>query len=154
MKKLALSILVIAIFLAYSYHQRHDDGASVQVSQHRTASSTTAQPAQSNQQATTAPSTASSGRYKNGTYTGSVTDAFYGNVQVQAAVNNGKLANVQFLQYPSDRQTSRDINSQAMPMLITEAIQAQSGRVDTITGATDTSLAFIESLTAALSHAN
>ena len=91
--------------------------------------------------------------YKDGTYTGSVADAFYGNVEVQANISGGKLASVTFLQYPSDRSTSRSINSQAMPYLQQEAIAAQSGQVNVVSGATDTSQAFVQSLTSALAQA-
>ena len=93
------------------------------------------------------------GKYKDGTYTGIVADAFYGNVQVQAVIQNGKIATVTFLQYPNDRRTSVMINGQAMPLLTQEAIQAQSAQVDGVSGATQTSRAFIESLTSALNQA-
>ena len=100
-----------------------------------------------------APTAAAKGQYKNGTYVGAVVDAYYGYVQVQAVVQNGRLANVQFMQYPNDRRTSVRINSIAMPYLTTEAIQAQSANVDIITGATLTSEAFAQSLQAALDAA-
>ena len=93
------------------------------------------------------------GQYVDGTYTGSVADAYYGNIQVEATVSGGKLTNVTFLQYPSDRSTSRYINSQAMPLLRQEAISAQSANVDGVSGATDSSQAFIESLSSALAQA-
>lgn len=96
---------------------------------------------------------APSGGYKDGTYTGNVADAFYGNIQVSVNIQNGKIANVQFLQYPSDRSRSILINQQAMPYLQQEAIQAQSANVDIVSGATDTSQAFIASLSSALSQA-
>jgi uncharacterized protein with FMN-binding domain len=44
-------------------------------------------------------------------------------------------------------------NSIADPELTSEAVQAQSANVDIVSGATDTSLAFIQSLTNALSQA-
>src|ERR1700690_4605217 len=68
---------------------------------------------------------ASNVTYKNGQYTGSVADAFYGNIQVQATISGGKIADITFLQYPSDRSTSVAINSQAMPYLKQEAIAVQ-----------------------------
>lgn len=92
-------------------------------------------------------------RYKDGTYTGSVADAFYGNIQVQAVISGGRITDVIFLQYPSDRSTSVYINSQAMPLLKQEAIQAQSAQVDGVSGATASSGAFIESLGNALQKA-
>jgi len=45
------------------------------------------------------------------------------------------------------------INSQAMPYLTQEAIHTQSANVNGVSGATQTSRAFIESLTSALSQA-
>jgi uncharacterized protein with FMN-binding domain len=93
------------------------------------------------------------GKYRNGQYIGPVTDAYYGNVQVRATVSGGKIVAVDFLDYPQDRNTSRNINSQAMPYLKQEAIQAQSANVDIISGATATSEAFVISLGSALSQA-
>ncbi len=94
-----------------------------------------------------------SGQYKNGTYTGPSVDAFYGIVQVQVSIQGGKIANVQFLQYPNDRRTSVRINTTVMPWLTSEAVQAQSANVDIISGATLTSQAFAESLQTALDAA-
>jgi uncharacterized protein with FMN-binding domain len=96
----------------------------------------------------------SSGKYRNGTYTGASVNVFYGYVQVQAVIQNGQIANVVFLQYPSDRSTSRYINSQAMPMLTQEAIQAQSANVNGVSGASATSQGFVQSLGDALSQAH
>jgi uncharacterized protein with FMN-binding domain len=91
--------------------------------------------------------------YKDGVYTGSVADAYYGLVQVQATIKNGRITNVAFLSYPNDRSTSVYINSQAMPMLTQEAIAAQSANVDIISGASATSGAFQQSLASALALA-
>lgn len=102
---------------------------------------------------TPAPTQQPQGQYANGTYTGSPANAYYGTVQVEAIIQNGALADVKFLQYPNDRNTSRYINSQAMPALISEAIQSQSAQVDGVSGATDTSQAFIQSLGSALAQA-
>ena len=93
------------------------------------------------------------GAFMDGTYTGPAVDAYYGTVQVAALVQGGKLADVQFLQYPSDRSTSQFINSQAMPILTSEAIQAQSANVDIVSGATHTSEGFRQSLADALAQA-
>jgi uncharacterized protein with FMN-binding domain len=105
--------------------------------------------------ATTQPTTApvARGQYKDGTYTGAVADAFYGNVQIQVAVANGKISAVTFLQYPNDNGTSQYVNSQAMPMLQAEALQAQSANVNVVSGASATSGAFLQSLASALAQA-
>jgi uncharacterized protein with FMN-binding domain len=72
---------------------------------------------------------------------------------VKAVIEGGKLVDVVFLDYPHDRKTSERVNQQAMPYLKQEAIQAQSSEVDIVTGATQTSLAFKKSLSAALMKA-
>lgn len=95
----------------------------------------------------------SAGLYKNGTYTGSTQDAFYGLLQVQATISNGKISDVVFLQYPNDNPTSISVNSQAMPLLKQEALQAQSANVDIISGASASSQAFQLSLADALAKA-
>jgi uncharacterized protein with FMN-binding domain len=100
-----------------------------------------------------APTAVSSGIYKDGTYTGPQVDVFYGLVQVQTVIRHGKIAGVQFTEYPNDRRTSVRINSIAMPYLQQEALQAQNANVDIITGATLTSQGFIMSLQSALDKA-
>ncbi|MCX6384068.1 MAG: FMN-binding protein [Actinobacteria bacterium] len=116
-----------------------------------TTSTTTAAATTTN--TTTAATTVADGLYKNGQYDGGIADAYYGNVQVKAIIQGGKLADVQFLSYPSDRRYSVEVNTYALPILKSEAIQAQSAQVDTVSGATNTSNAFINSLSSALSQA-
>jgi uncharacterized protein with FMN-binding domain len=91
--------------------------------------------------------------FHDGEYTGAVFDAYYGDVQVKAIVQNGCVASIDVVQYPNDRRTSRRINDQALPMLESEVIEAQSGKVDIVTGATLTSRAYIRSLRDALGQA-
>ena len=88
-----------------------------------------------------------------GSYTGSVQDAFYGNIQVRAVISGGKITDVLFLQFPNDNRTSQYINSQADPMLKQEAIQAQSAQINGVSGASASSQAFQASLADALSQA-
>ena len=99
------------------------------------------------------PTPKQTGQYKDGTYTGIAADAYYGTIQVQIIIQNGALADVQFLQYPNDRNTSVRINSRALPILKQEAISAQSANVNAVSGATDSSQAFEQSLASALSQA-
>ncbi|MCL5070179.1 MAG: FMN-binding protein [Actinobacteria bacterium] len=91
--------------------------------------------------------------YKDGQYDGSAESAYYGLVQVRAIVQSGRLTDVVFLSYPNDRSYSIQLNTDAMPILKAEAIKAQSAKVDIVTGATNTSRAFINSLSNALSQA-
>jgi len=99
----------------------------------------------------TPPKTA--GSYKDGSYTGTTADAYYGYVEVKAIVKNGRLADVQFLSYPQDARHSFQLSQMAMPILKSEAIRAQSAKVNIVSGATDTSRAFQVSLASALSEA-
>lgn len=91
--------------------------------------------------------------YKDGSYTGSAVESGYGPVQVQAIISGGKLTDVKFLQMPNDREHSVEVTSQAEPLLFQEAVQAQSANIDTVTGATQDSEAFSQSLQNALSQA-
>ncbi len=96
---------------------------------------------------------AGSGRLSDGTYTGPSVDAYYGLVQVKLSIRGGRLVSIDVLRYPADRRTSRYINSQALPMLEREVIQAQSARVSGVSGATLTSMAYIRSVNSALKEA-
>lgn len=101
----------------------------------------------------TPPPVANTGKYKNGSYTGPSVDAYYGSVQVKVVISGGEITDVQFLDYPQDRSTSRRINDRAMPYLISEAISIQDSKVDAVSGASFTSAAFKKSLASALSQA-
>ncbi len=154
MKKTIVSAILIGIFVLYCF--LHAANAVAIVPTSRSSSSSTSAATATATPGTTATSgrTSTSGStYKNGTYTGNVADAQWGVVQVQVAIQNGEIINVQFLQYPNERNRSVEINSYADPILVNEAIQAQSAKVDIVSGATDTSQAFIQSLSNALSQA-
>lgn len=171
MNKVVLSAALIFSFGIYALalrFQGHDDGGRTIAPNPVSTTTTTAAPsntAASSPPPTTTPSTSSSssstpaktntttGQYKNGTYTGPVADAYYGNVQVKVTISGGKITDVAFLDYPHDRNTSQQINSQAMPYLKQEAIQAQSANVSGVSGASLTSAAFQQSLSGALSQA-
>lgn len=99
-------------------------------------------------------SVTAAGAFVDGQYTGPAVNAYYGLVQIQATVTGGRLVSIKVLKYPSDRQTSVSINRQALPLLRDEVIAAQSANVDIISGATLTSEAFIKSLGGALSQAH
>ncbi|HVS79452.1 MAG TPA: FMN-binding protein [Candidatus Paceibacterota bacterium] len=100
-----------------------------------------------------APTEDSATGYKDGTYTGVVADAFYGPLQVSATITNGKIADIKFLKYPNDRPESIEVNTDSNPILEAEAIRSQSANVDVVSGATQSSEAFSQSLAAALAQA-
>jgi uncharacterized protein with FMN-binding domain len=154
MKKLFLSLSVIVLFSFYSLLKQNQSVSAPLVPVPTTSGNN------SNSSITSSPnnnqnngSTTTAGSYKDGEYTGSTADAFYGNIQVKAIIQNGQISDVQFLQYPNDRRNSIEINTQAMPILTQEAIQAQNANVDIVSGATDSSQAFIQSLASALTQA-
>jgi uncharacterized protein with FMN-binding domain len=155
-KKFAVAVLIIGTFILYSLLYGHANlvavlpNNSTNSSSSGRGSSTSVVPATSG--TTNTPGTPGS-LYKDGSYTGSVADAQWGYIQVKAIISNGKITDVQFLQYPNERNRSIMINNYADPQLTSEAIAAQSANVDIVTGATDTSQAFIQSLSDALSQA-
>jgi uncharacterized protein with FMN-binding domain len=159
MKKSIVSLVIIGTFVLYSFLHAHSGLVAVVPTTSREAGSssssvTTPLPTETPGVTATPGTTVTSGSgYKDGSYTGSVADAQWGVVQVKAVIKSGKITDVQFLQYPNDRNRSIEINSYADPQLSSEAIQAQSADVDIVTGATDTSEAFMQSLSDALSQA-
>jgi uncharacterized protein with FMN-binding domain len=156
MKKFLLASLVAFTYAIYSLHQRGAGATAVVALKPPTATLAPAEtPAATPAPDSTTPAVATpAGAYKDGQFTGSVADAYYGNVQIKVTISGGKLTTVDFLQYPKDRATSERINTQAIPYLQQEAITAQSAKIDGVSGATYTSQAFVESLSAALSSAH
>jgi uncharacterized protein with FMN-binding domain len=157
MKKALLTAFVVVTFILYSLHNRHD-GSSLVLKPNpvKTTNNQPATPPANNNGNSASASTnpPAAAMYKDGQYTGSAADAFYGFIQVMATISGGKLTDVRFLQYPNDNPNSVNINSQAMPYLKQEAVQAQSANVNIVSGATDTSQAFIQSLSSALNKAH
>lgn len=89
-----------------------------------------------------------------GTYPGSVVQTRFGSVQVQITVQAGKITDVTALQLTDAERKSVQISNRAAPLLRAEVLQSQSADVQTISGATVTSEAYLNSLQAALDAAN
>ena len=87
------------------------------------------------------------------TFTGDVVDTMWGPVQVAVNVTDGQLTAVQTLRAPNGDQRSAMISSVAVPRLEEQAMQAQSARIDGVSGASYTSQGFAESLQSALVQA-
>jgi uncharacterized protein with FMN-binding domain len=148
MKKIAIASLIIGVFVLYSFLNTRSNSAALAPARLMDGGSAASAVSSGTSGASTGPP-----RYRNGSFTGSVANAEWGYVQVRAVIQQGKLADVQFLEYPNERSRSVQINRDANPELTSEAIQAQSSQVDVVTGATDTSEAFIQSLIVALTQA-
>ena len=87
-----------------------------------------------------------------GQLTGQAVDIPFGTVQVKVTMQNGKITDVQTLQLPRGGHSGQ-VSSYAAPQLRSEALQAQSANIDTISGATYTSQGYAQSLQSALSQA-
>ena len=147
MKKYIIAGVLVLAFVAYLIFANNNKPSVAVVSPVTTPTSTP-----TTTQSTSTGSTTTAGQYKNGTYTGSVADAFYGKLQVTAVIQGGALVDVQFPQAPSGGHSS-DVSAVALPTLRQEAITAQSANVNIVSGATQDSQAFQQSLASALAQA-
>ncbi|GGS72749.1 MULTISPECIES: FMN-binding protein [Streptomyces] len=95
------------------------------------------------------PGTASGSR----TVTGDTVQTRWGPVQVRVTLRDGRLTDVTAVAYPQDNPRDQEINSYALPRLRSEALQAQSAEIDSVSGATYTSDGYRRSLQSALDSA-
>ena len=108
------------------------------------------QPAASQQPVATQPK-AASGACEGQAKDGPTVDTRWGPVQVEAIVSSsGQICDVDAIQYPSDHRRSVAINRQALPILHTEVMKAQSANINGVSGATITSRGYVRSLQALL----
>ena len=77
----------------------------------------------------------------------------YGPMQVQLVLAGKKITAVNVLQHTNTGVTSIQIDSNALPKLTSEALAAQSARIDAVSGASYTSAGYIQSLQSALDKA-
>ena len=87
------------------------------------------------------------------TVTGAVAQTRWGPVQVRLTLAEGKITAVDVVQYPDGNGRDREINADALPVLVQETISAQSADVDMVSGATVTSTGYVQSLQSALDQA-
>jgi uncharacterized protein with FMN-binding domain len=98
--------------------------------------------------------TDSSGSGSGKTYTGSAVSTRWGDVQVAITVADGKITSVSVPVYPTGNHRDQEINAAAIPALVQETLDAQSAKIDTVSGATVTSDGYLESLQSALDAAH
>jgi uncharacterized protein with FMN-binding domain len=120
-----------------------------------TASGTTSATAPDPTSGTTGGTTSGGGAATGGpaTVTGDSTDTRWGPVQVRITVANRKITDVQVVDYPNGNRRDQQINSQALPILVQETLDAQSAHIDMVSGATVTSEGYLGSLQSALDQA-
>jgi len=94
------------------------------------------------------------GPAKTTTVNGTVAQTRWGPVQVQVTIINGKIVEVRTLRRPTGNDRDDEINAYALPRLRAQALEAQSARIDAVSGATVTSGGYVVSLQAALDAAH
>ncbi len=88
------------------------------------------------------------------TYAGDTVQTPYGPVQVQITVSGGQITRSEVLQVPWGNGRDQEINSRAVPILNSEAVQSQSARIDMVSGASFTSNGYLTSLQSAIDRAH
>lgn len=96
-------------------------------------------------------SSASSGELQDGTYTSVASPNAYGEIQLQVTVKGGKITDIATVKMPTHGR-SQSVNAQAIPELTDRAISAQSAEIQFVSGATETSTAFVNSLQDAINQ--
>ena len=147
MRRLTLWLVstLSAVVLLFSYHTSTGGSGDAQ-----TAALAPANPGGTS--SSSAPS--ATGSTASGSFTGSSVDTRWGPAQVQITGENSQITDVQAVVYPSDNPRDQEINAYALPLLHDEVIQAQSARVDAISGATVTSDGYLSSLQSAIDAAH
>lgn len=84
------------------------------------------------------------------TFTGDAVSTRYGTVQVQISVSGSSITDIMVLQAPSGRNARW--TNYAVPILVNEAMTAQSAEIASVSGASYTSYGFINSLASAISQ--
>jgi uncharacterized protein with FMN-binding domain len=77
----------------------------------------------------------------------------YGPAQVRVTISNGKIVKVEAVELQAGDPKSQQISSYAAPILAQSVLERQTAAVDTVSGATYTSLSYEASLQSALDKA-
>jgi uncharacterized protein with FMN-binding domain len=117
-------------------------------------------PAASASSATAVPSatpsasaSASASRAKDATSTGAAETTRFGTTQVKVTLTNGRITGIAVVEENRNDPRSTQISEGAFPTLRSEVLSKQTAAVDTVSGATWTSVAYEASLQAALDSA-
>jgi uncharacterized protein with FMN-binding domain len=87
------------------------------------------------------------------TFNGPTEDTRHGPIQVSIVVKSKKISNVKASISPQEDGRSPFLQQRAMSVLKQEVLKAQSAKIDTVSGATETSEAYVQSLAAAIKTA-
>ena len=87
------------------------------------------------------------------TFKGPTEETRHGPIQVSIVVKSKKITNVKATIAPRDDGRSPFLQERAIPILRQETLTAQSADIDEVTGATETSDAYMQSLQGAIKKA-
>jgi len=152
MKKGIVIILTVAVIGALGIYNKDHQTSSL-TSGNLPDSSTSATLGDNTNTASQTTNASSPSSYKDGTYTGAAEDAPYGTVQVAAVISGGKIIDVKFLQMPGPEGHSKEVTAFAEDPLKQSTLNHQSANIDFVSGATQTSEGYEQSLQAALDQA-
>jgi uncharacterized protein with FMN-binding domain len=157
---LASTVTIVVLLFGYHTSTNKTSTASVTSSASSPATTSSSEPSSnsssSSSDSTSSSSTSSSSTSsstKTTTYTGSVAQTRCRPVQVQIAVQGGKITKVTVLQQPNGNHKDVEINDYALPILVQDTLDAQSAQIDMVSGATVTSDGYLTSLQSALDQA-
>ena len=84
------------------------------------------------------------------TVDGAAVSTRYGDVQVEVRITDGKITDVNAIEYPNQEFRDQQINADALPQLRSQVLAAQSANIAGVSGATYTTQGYIGSLQSAL----
>ncbi|RSX53653.1 FMN-binding domain-containing protein [Bifidobacterium goeldii] len=151
-----LAIVADAFLLFVKPHlarQATADGSALASSGSGASDSTSSNGAESSQDSSSSgtSSSSSAGELTDGTYTSVASPNEYGEIQLQVTVEGGKITKITTIKAPTHGR-SQSVNAQAIPALTERAISAQSSDIQFVSGATETSTAFVNSLQDAINQ--
>jgi len=153
-RKMAIGLAAVSTLgLAAYLHQAAQSSSSAASLSPSVAPETSVAPsttAKSSGQAPTTTAKSTSKGLGDGSYTGNVSTNRFGPVQVKISVSGGKIASVEVPTYPSNDNRSVAINRDAIPRLVQSTLTAQSANVNSVSGATYTSVSYKISLQSAI----
>jgi len=145
MKKTIYIILAVAMLGIIAVYFVRDEQTGI------ADSSQTPNPAQrTNTQQDIAQPSVQAIKLKDGTFGGDIDTNQFGNVEVSIVVSDGKISSVKLVQIPDGDIRSKQISEYATQQLVEATITNQTSDLDTISGATYTSLGYINSLKSAI----
>ena len=162
MRRIALWLAstVTIVVLLFGYHTSTNKTAATAAPSSSTTSSAASAPSSSSTPSSapssSSPTPSSSPSPTAGaarTYTGSVAQTRWGPVQVEVTVAGDTITKVNVLQQPNGNPKDVEINDYALPILVQDTLDAQSAEIDMVSGATVTSVGYVQSLQAALDEA-